>query len=75
MCLDISQDSVIKWKQYLLLEKLTHIDVILEMLTQWRMIKSEGATLGALYEAIPNDIQQLKGRKKSILNYSMNISF
>lgn len=64
MRLDTPLHILTKLKQDLLLEKLTHTEVILQLLVNWRMIKSKDATLGALYDAIPTDMKQIKGSKK-----------
>ncbi len=69
MRLDIPPDTWKKWLQDLRLDKLTHINVIHDILTEWRMTKSNQATLGALYKAIPNDIKQFKGIKINNTSY------
>ncbi len=63
MCLEIPLNFAKKWKYDYNLDKLTEIEIYVDLLTQWRMIKSNDATLGALYKAIPNDKKQLKGCK------------
>lgn len=61
--LDTPFNIVKQWKQDLRLEKLTYTDVVLELLMRWRMTKSNNATLGALYEAIPIDMKQVKSKE------------
>lgn len=61
--LEIPPHSVAKLRKEIHLRKFTHTDIVIEILTHWRMRNGNRATLGALYNLFPPDAIKIKGTK------------